>query len=314
MQESKFNQFDEILGEIKKTTKNDFLTVDLRNIVVDENDNVRQLYEGIESLAESIKEFGLKDPLKVSKIRGTEQFLLVDGFRRMRAIHLLLERGEIITTVKAFITNGTPEQRLTEMILTGVQKKTLHPIEQAEAFLRLKNYGWDVAKIAAMLVTSDSNEDAETKANGRKNLVYRYLKLAEFAPTQVKKACLEGKISHDTVIKMIEISLKETATDSDLAEKVSKEVFEAIERNTVVSEDGVVKTKKVKTGDVMKKVAAPKEKTFVEKLRVVSDELFSNDTNTDLLDAIIKLENATVEELTAFFKKVAQNGKFEGIA
>lgn len=287
-------QYNDLLGDIEKSSRSDMITIDIRTIDVNWDDNVRRNYNEIDALAESIKQHGLKDPLKVSKVKGGERYILVDGHRRYKAISSLLEQGVPISRVKAMVVTSNPETRLAEMIITGVQKQTLHPVEQAEAFLRLKNYGWDVKKIASML-----GESGDGKV--RLNLVYRYLKLAE-APEVIKQRCLNGEISHDTVIKIIETN------DGDHGKAV--EVVEsAIEANTITNEVGVKEVIKVKTRDIFKKekeVSKEKKITFLQRLENISDEMFSSD-NTDVIDALIKLmrkEDVQDEDIKNFFRNI----------
>ena len=287
-------QYNDLLGSIEKSSRSDMITIDVRTIDVNWDDNVRRNYNEIDALAESIKLHGLKDPLKVSKVKGEERYILVDGHRRYKAISSLLEQGVPISRVKAMVVTNNPETRLAEMIITGVQKQTLHPVEQAEAFLRLKNYGWDVKKIASML-----GESGDGKV--RLNLVYRYLKLAE-APEVIKQRCLNGEISHDTVIKIIETN------DGDYGKTV--EVVEsAIEANTITNEMGVKEVVKVKTRDVFKKekeVSKEKKVTFLQRLESISDEMFASD-NTDVIDDLIKLmrnEDAQDEDIKDFFRNI----------
>lgn len=293
-------QYNDLLGSIEKSSRSDMITIDIRTIDVNWDDNVRRNYNGIDALAESIKEHGLKDPLKVSKVKGEERYILVDGHRRYKAINSLLEEGIPISRVKAVVVSNNPETRLAEMIITGVQKQNLHPVEQAEAFLRLKRYGWDVKKIASML-----GESGDGKM--RLNLVYRYLKLAE-APEAIKQRCLNGEISHDTVIKIIETH------DGDY-EKTKEVVESAIEANTITNEMGAKEVKKVKTRDVFKKEkevsneVVSKKYSIIEKLEFASDEMFASDSSADtaVLDDLLKLlrnADVQVEDLKNFFRDV----------
>jgi ParB family transcriptional regulator, chromosome partitioning protein len=301
MNPQNLEQYNDLLGAIEKSSRSDMVTIDIRTIDVNWDDNVRRNYNGIDALAESIKEHGLKDPLKVSKVKGEERYILVDGHRRYKAISSLLEAGVPISRVKAVVVSSNPETRLAEMIITGVQKQNLHPVEQAEAFLRLKNYGWDVKKIASML-----GESGDGKV--RLNLVYRYLKLAE-APEAIKQRCLRGEISHDTVIRIIETN------DGDY-EKTVEVVESAIEANTITNEMGAKEVKKVKTRDIFKKekevsdeVVASKKYSLIEKLEFASDEMFASDSSADtaVLDDLLKLlrnNDVQVEEIKKFFRDV----------
>ncbi len=79
-----------------KRTGETFL-IPFENIIVDENINGgRLIFEGIEELAASIKEAGLKVPVLVQKLRNEEKYVLVQGKRRYKAIQLLIERKETL--------------------------------------------------------------------------------------------------------------------------------------------------------------------------------------------------------------------------
>ncbi|MDP2629732.1 MAG: ParB/RepB/Spo0J family partition protein [Candidatus Harrisonbacteria bacterium] len=95
--------------------------------------------EGIRGLADSIREFGILQPLVVSKVEedaptGTQvRYELIAGERRLRAARLLqLER------VPAVIKNVRLDRHRLEMaIVENVQRANLNPIESAKAYQRL---------------------------------------------------------------------------------------------------------------------------------------------------------------------------------
>ena len=288
---NEIEDIDTLLGTNKGESRPRGMSeIDIRNIDVSFEDNVREIYDGIEDLAENIQEHGLKDPLKVAPIKGTDQYLLVDGHRRYKALMLLLAQGVPFTRVRVLLVNPSPEERLAEMLITGIHKKTLHPVEQANSFKRLQNYGWSVQKIASML-----SEDGKNK----QNIVYRYLKLAD-APEAVKQRCLKGEISHDTVIKIIE----DTEGDYDT---VVSTIEEAVAANTTVTETGEVVVVKVKTRQVAA-IKKTKPITFMAKVRTASDELFESSEENEILEEFISLENkeASIEEIKAFFGKLTK--------
>lgn len=290
---NEIEDIDTLLGTNKGESRPRGMSeIDIRNIDVSFEDNVREIYDGIEDLAENIQEHGLKDPLKVASIKGTDQYLLVDGHRRYKALMLLLAQGVPFTRVRVLLVSSSPEDRLAEMLITGIHKKTLHPVEQANSFKRLQNYGWSVQKIASML-----SEDGKNK----QNMVYRYLKLAD-APEAVKQRCLKGEISHDTVIKIIE----DTEGDYDT---VVSTIEEAVAANTTVTETGEVVVAKVKTRQVAA-IKKPKPITFMAKVRTASDELFESSEENEILEEFISLENkeASIEEIKAFFGKLTKKG------
>jgi ParB family chromosome partitioning protein len=278
-----------IEGDVKKDTQKDSIVTDIRNIRVNFEDNMRIEYNDIEELADSIAKNGLLHPLVVSTIRGTGEYLLVDGHRRYKAMMLLLERAketgslEFDPRIEVKRVPNNPEVHLTYMLVTGVQKQTLHPVEQAMGFARLQRLGWSVKKIAELL------------GNNKEQLVYRYLKLAQ-APEIAKQKCLQGLISHDTLIKIIEQNGGDYHDTLDTVET-------AISNAEVVNEAGEKVQRKVQTKDIKKL----KKVSFFQKLKEASDELFkTSEEQSDVLDEFLKIatDATSVEELKEFFSKV----------
>jgi ParB family chromosome partitioning protein len=97
--------------------------------------------EGIEELAQSIREFGIIQPLVVSKIfketeTGTDvEYQLVVGERRLRAAKRVgLERVPVI--VRKVDTNRI---KLELALIENLQRHNLNPIESAKAYSRLQD-------------------------------------------------------------------------------------------------------------------------------------------------------------------------------
>ena len=97
--------------------------------------------ESLRELASSIREFGILQPLVVSKIEkeietGTVvEYQLIAGERRWRAAKILgLER------VPAIIKSVNLERERLEMaVIENVQRADLNPIEAARAYARLQD-------------------------------------------------------------------------------------------------------------------------------------------------------------------------------
>jgi ParB family chromosome partitioning protein len=97
--------------------------------------------EGINELASSIREFGMLQPLVVTKIErevptGTEvEYELIAGERRWLAAKKL---G--LSTVPAIIKNIDLERKRLEMaVVENIQRENLNPIETARAFAKLQD-------------------------------------------------------------------------------------------------------------------------------------------------------------------------------
>jgi len=89
--------------------------------------------EGLAELAASIREHGILQPLVVSP-DGDGHYLLVAGERRWRAAKLA---G--LTTVPVVVKDLAPQQVLELSLVENLQRQDLNPLEEAEAFRRLRD-------------------------------------------------------------------------------------------------------------------------------------------------------------------------------
>ena len=214
--------------ETLKTKKTDLMLIDPRNIIIEDNFNVRSDYGDIDELAKSIVEVGQLEPIMVAKQRGTEQYILTDGHRRMKAILKAIEQGHSIQYVKAIIATGNMEDRIFAMVITGIGKKPLNNLEEGEAYKRLKAYGYE-------------NKDIAAKVGKSLQHIYNMLKLAD-TPQQVKKYIINGDISGNTVVSL----LKDVKTAEDLLRVVEEAVLASEIEHEEETKAGKTPTKKKK--------------------------------------------------------------------
>ncbi len=138
----------------------------------------------IDELAESIKQFGIIQPLIVSKVTtetetGTDvSYQLIAGERRFRAARKLgLER------VPAIVREvDHPGHKLELALIENIQRRDLNPIEEARAYSRLQDeFGLTQKEVAVRV-----GKSREVVANS-----LRLLNL----PQDIQKALSEGKIT-----------------------------------------------------------------------------------------------------------------------
>jgi len=180
--------------------------VPVSSIVIREGFNKRIVYEGLEELAESIKENGIKEPLVVDVMAGGRVFL-EKGHRRYKAIQLLINKGFKIDTVECFI-NGrdvTEQQRMEDIFNSNMFASKLNPVEQANTVYALKN---NFGKI--------SNEEIAKKIGVSRQQVDNLLILAE-ADDLVKQEIIKGNMNVSDAIKSIRNS-KKVQEDANKAE------------------------------------------------------------------------------------------------
>jgi len=136
--------------------------VELREIAVadiaTDGSNPRTLFDldgeaGIRELAASIKAHGLVQPITVranlDAEEGAPPYLLVAGERRLRAIRDVLKRRTIAAIMRHDLTEDTAVEAT---VLENLQRRDLHPIEEARGLIRLRaGHGYSVDKLAARL-------------------------------------------------------------------------------------------------------------------------------------------------------------------
>ncbi|MBU1132128.1 ParB/RepB/Spo0J family partition protein [Patescibacteria group bacterium] len=143
-------------------------------------------HEDLEELIESIKQYGIIQPLVVTKIPGGYQ--LIAGERRLRSAKIA---G--FATVPAIVRDASEQEKLELALIENVQRKDLNPIEKAIAYERLMSeFNLNQEQVADKMGISRS-----AVAN-----TIRFLGL----PEEVQKALADGKISegHAKVIAGME--------------------------------------------------------------------------------------------------------------
>lgn len=157
--------------------------------------------EKLDELAESIKNFGLLQPILVQKRDG--YYEIIAGERRWRAA---LKAG--LKEVPVIIREYTEKEILELSLIENLQRENLNPIEEAQAYKRLMDeFGMGQADVAQRVSKSRS-----AVANS-----LRLLKLEE----EVQKMLVEGQISmgHARALLPLEIPEEQVAVAGKVAEK-----------------------------------------------------------------------------------------------
>lgn len=130
----------------------------------------------LDELAESIKEFGILQPIIVEETG--EGFRLIAGERRLRAA-----RRVGLGTIPAVVREATGTHTLVEAIVENVQRADLSPLEEARAYSRLlEDYGMSQDEIATRV-----GKSRPTISN-----TLRLLQLPEEVQTLVEEGSLTG--------------------------------------------------------------------------------------------------------------------------
>lgn len=259
--------------------------IPIEHIILNEA-NIRTDYGDLEELMLSLVESGQEVAARVKRIRGTENFKLVDGHRRFKAILLGIERGYNFQYLNAQVFTGSAEQEVLTMLTTGTGQKALDPYEIAEGINRLMNFGYAVDVIARKIGKSVSY------VNSMKDFLS--------APQEVKNMVKENQISTGTVVKIVRKN-KETP------EKIVETVKSTIENAKADSSEGSIKRATdrhipLDTDDVPVK---PKPKDLHKILSEISMRLeeggIDNEKTQIITHVLINYQTSTVEQLMEAF-------------
>ena len=157
--------------------------------------------EAIEELSESIKTFGVLQPLIVRQsIKGYE---IVVGERRYRAS---LNAG--LQTVPAVVKELTDRKMMEIALIENLQRENLNPIEEAQAYQKL------------MKETDVTQEELSKRLGKSRPHLANFLRLLQL-PGEVQEYISEGKLTmgHGRAI----LGLKKKEGRKSLAERVLKE-------------------------------------------------------------------------------------------
>ncbi|RVH53130.1 ParB/RepB/Spo0J family partition protein [Sinorhizobium meliloti] len=137
---------------------NNIITVALSKLDADPR-NVRKTYgaEGIESLATNIRADGyrLLQNIVVRKGDKKGRYFVVAGGRRLAALNLLAEAGEIAKDYPVECKEREGEIATEISLAENVMREEMHPVDQYEAFDALAKQGKDIADIAARFGTTE---------------------------------------------------------------------------------------------------------------------------------------------------------------
>lgn len=191
----------------------------------------RREFDEIEltSLADSMKQYGMIQPLLVSKVEtevpnGTKvEYQLIAGERRLRAAGMAGLRQ-----VPVIIKNPDDSTKLELALIENVQRQNLNPVEEALAYQRLINE----FKMTQMQVSQKVGKSREVVANRVRLLDLTY---------EVQKNLSEGKITegHAKVL----LSVKNPERQRYLAEEASAKGMSVRDLEEIVRQEESYKIK-----------------------------------------------------------------------
>ncbi len=179
-------------------------------------DQPRRFFDltALAELAESIKLFGQKTPVKVCK-HATKPgaFVLIGGERRWRAFHILQEKSGQEPVVNAFVdTVRNHEEHFREALLDNLLREDICPVDEAASYAKLIEQGMSTAEVAKMVQKSVTHIDG-------------YLKLNRL-PEKVKKLMDAGLPKRERLQTTIAIEIARSTNDPVLATELAQESVE----------------------------------------------------------------------------------------
>jgi len=190
-------------GYIKELPKSGVEEIEVLKIKPNPYQPRREFDEtAIRELADSIKKHGLLQPVVL--IRDNDEYILVAGERRLRAVKLLGEE-----TIKAIVVNYSKNDLREYALIENIQREDLNPIEVAYSLQSLiEEHGFTHEELANTIAKSRSYVT---------NLL-RILNLPEFVHEKIKKGVLS--VGHAKVL-------------IGLDEKILKKVIGEIEKKSL---------------------------------------------------------------------------------
>lgn len=167
----------------------------------------------IEELSESIKEYGILQPILLYE--ENNEYYLIAGERRLRASRLAN-----LSTIKAIIVDIKPEKLREMALIENIQREDLNPIDLALSYEALiKDYN----------ITQDELAKKVQKSRTQITNTLGLLKL----PQDVQNLLIDGKISQGhakILVNLNETDLK-IALDSIIGQKLSVRDTEKLVKN-----------------------------------------------------------------------------------
>lgn len=186
--------------------------------------------DSLAELAESIKEFGVIQPIVVRKLDGVEKYEIITGERRYRAT-----KNTGITTIPSIVVNDIDDISSLEMaLIENIHREDLSPMEKAHTYKQL---------IEEFKITHEKLSKRIGKSRASITNTLRLLAL----PVEIQKMVNEGKISegHARAILTLDndnerINLANHIIKNDLSVREAEKIVERKRRPTVE-----IKAKKV---------------------------------------------------------------------
>lgn len=209
--------------------------------------------QSLSELADSIREFGIIQPIIVRRLNGEERYEIITGERRLRAA-----KQVGLTSIPAIINvNIDDTSSLVMALIENIHRENLSPIEQAHTYKQLL----DEFNI--------THEDLSKKVGKSRATITNSIRILNL-PVSVQKLIDEGKVTtgHAKVL----VSLKKADDQLLIAELIIKNDLSVREVEKIVN---------LKNNPPVKKL--PEDIVQLTKLPAVSQKI------SDFLNAPVKI-------------------------
>ena len=284
-----------LLGEKKLNLNSDLLSLDLTADKV-QNISIKMLKpnkfqprkifneEELKELSESIKQYGILQPIIVRKsLENTNIFEIIAGERRFRAAQIA---G--LSTVPVIVKNFNDKDVLSLAIIENIQRSDLSVIEEAEAYNSLiKDFNYTQQEVSGLVGKSRSHI-----AN-----IVRLLDL----PVEVRTLLCEKKIDMGHARALINcdraVEIANTVIEANLNVRETEKLVRDYDQEKINLQK---KIKKAKENNLNKEYFKKIEDTIFNKIKLKSKIKFNSENKNG--EIIIKYKS--LEELEDFLNKI----------
>jgi ParB family chromosome partitioning protein len=217
--------------------------------------------------------------LLVKKSRGEDEYILMHGKRRLKAIEILINQGIEFAGIKCFITpkDYNVENSLFDQIILN-DGKPYSNLEQGLVFAQLVERGYSVADIAKKTGKSPSH-------------INNCIEIASL-PKKVRDLVASGSVSGGTAVELSKV----VKSEKELIEKLQAAVESA-----PVASDG--KKKKVTKKNIKQIASSSPLKKLEEVKNVLEAEGIQNSNYFFFVKLVSRLKaGESVESLVELFK------------
>lgn len=230
----------EIFGEVKEAYENNMydsenqavIEIPISEIVPNPYQPRKQFREeSLNELAESIKEYGLLQPILVYK--ENNQYVLIAGERRLRASKILeLEK------IRAIIADIDLNQLREVALIENIQREDLNPIDLAMAYNEL------------LEIHNLTHDELAKKVQKSRSQISNTLRLLNLSP-EIQKMLIEEKISQGHAKILIALNQEEQnqIIKSILGQKLSVRDTELMVKRLKVPKQTEVKSQEVQASE-----------------------------------------------------------------